>query len=93
VITDTDYILIETGSGHENLGRPIIKDLLAKEGITPEQITKVFLTHFHKDHIDGLGIIKKGIPINFPMPKFLDNRENMNMRFCKHKVPLIISQN
>jgi glyoxylase-like metal-dependent hydrolase (beta-lactamase superfamily II) len=41
--------------------------LLAKEGITSEQITKVFLTHFHKDHIDGLGIIKEGkYQINFP---------------------------
>lgn len=67
VITDTDYMLIETGSGYEYSGRPIIKDLLAKEGITPEQITKVFLSHFHKDHIDGLGIIEEGkYQLNFP---------------------------
>ena len=54
LITNTDYTLIETGSGHEDLGRPIILDLLAKEGIRPEQITKVFLTHFHKDQDKGI---------------------------------------
>jgi hypothetical protein len=37
VITNTDYILIETGSGHEELGRPIILDLLAKEEFVPNK--------------------------------------------------------
>ncbi|UWX61867.1 MBL fold metallo-hydrolase [Chryseobacterium oranimense] len=54
VVTEQDYILIDAGIGWKNTdGKIVILELLEKENIKPEQITKLLLSHLHKDHIDG----------------------------------------
>ncbi|KMQ58830.1 beta-lactamase [Chryseobacterium sp. BLS98] len=54
IITEQDYILIDAGIGWKNAeGKTVILELLEKENIKPEQITKLLLSHLHKDHIDG----------------------------------------
>ena len=54
IITERDYILIDAGIGWKNTeGKTVISELLEKENIKPEQITKLLLSHLHKDHIDG----------------------------------------
>lgn len=54
IITDHDYILLDTGIGWKNAdGRTVVSELLEKENIRPEQITKILFSHLHKDHIDG----------------------------------------
>jgi glyoxylase-like metal-dependent hydrolase (beta-lactamase superfamily II) len=45
-------VLIDTGSGPASGGQLLAG--LTAEGIAPESITTVIITHFHGDHIDGL---------------------------------------
>ncbi|WP_265130696.1 MBL fold metallo-hydrolase [Chryseobacterium oranimense] len=54
IVTEQDYILIDAGIGWKNTeGKTVISELLEKENIKPEQITRLLLSHLHKDHIDG----------------------------------------
>ncbi|WP_223607894.1 MBL fold metallo-hydrolase [Chryseobacterium sp. OSA05B] len=54
IVTDHDYILLDAGISWKNgEGKTVISELLAKENIKPEQITRLLLSHLHKDHIDG----------------------------------------
>jgi glyoxylase-like metal-dependent hydrolase (beta-lactamase superfamily II) len=58
VITDSDYILLDTGLGFNLLnGKLQIHANLEKLGISPMQITKVILSHLHKDHAGGISFI------------------------------------
>jgi len=60
IITAKDYILVDAEIGWKNTaGKTVISEILEKENIKPEQITKLLLSHLHKDHIDG-SIIKNG---------------------------------
>lgn len=55
IITENDYILLDTGIGWKNeAGKTVIFETLKQENINPDQITKVLLSHLHKDHIDGI---------------------------------------
>jgi glyoxylase-like metal-dependent hydrolase (beta-lactamase superfamily II) len=54
IITENDVILLDTGIGWKNNnGETVISELLEKENIHPDQITKLLLSHLHKDHIEG----------------------------------------
>lgn len=55
VITERDTIILDTGLGfHEKDGQLQIHNNLRKLGIGPETVTKVLLSHLHKDHAGGL---------------------------------------
>ncbi|MFD2943442.1 MBL fold metallo-hydrolase [Flavobacterium notoginsengisoli] len=67
VITDTDVILLDFGLGFMNDGIPFIHEMLRKNNIHPEQITKILVSHLHKDHIEGIGYFENGNLVqNFP---------------------------
>lgn len=54
IITENDVILLDAGIGWKNnTGKTVISELLRKENIHPDQITKLLLSHLHKDHIEG----------------------------------------
>ncbi|MFZ4928388.1 MBL fold metallo-hydrolase [Chryseobacterium sp. Mn2064] len=54
IITENDYILLDAGIGWKNdQGISVLSTILDKNGIAPAQITKLLLSHLHKDHIDG----------------------------------------
>jgi glyoxylase-like metal-dependent hydrolase (beta-lactamase superfamily II) len=53
--TDTDYILFDTGLGFDLPGGELqIHHNLKKIGVDPLQITKVVMSHLHKDHAGGI---------------------------------------
>ncbi len=55
VITSKDIILIDTGLGYNLLnGQSQLLHNLSQAGINPSQITKVLLSHLHKDHAGGI---------------------------------------
>jgi glyoxylase-like metal-dependent hydrolase (beta-lactamase superfamily II) len=54
MITDRDVILIDTGLGFSKNGKLQIHTNLIANGIQPEQVTKVLLSHLHKDHAGGI---------------------------------------
>lgn len=54
VDTGKDLIIIDTGLGFRNAnGKLQIHDNLHKHGYAPEDVTKVLLSHLHKDHASG----------------------------------------
>jgi glyoxylase-like metal-dependent hydrolase (beta-lactamase superfamily II) len=55
VITADDTLIIDTGLGFEKDGRPQIHSNLLRAGIDPGKVTKVLLSHLHKDHAGGIG--------------------------------------
>jgi len=67
VITDHDVILIDFGLGFVNNGVPFIYEMLRKNNIEPQQITKILVSHLHKDHIEGIGYFENNQFVqNFP---------------------------
>jgi glyoxylase-like metal-dependent hydrolase (beta-lactamase superfamily II) len=55
VRTGTDTVLIDSGAGAAfGPTSGAAHDALAAAGLTPDDITKVILTHMHPDHIGGL---------------------------------------
>ncbi len=62
-----DNILIDTGFGGEIDCEPIVLRKLREHHIEPNQITKVLISHLHKDHANGLGNwVGEQFVCNFP---------------------------
>ncbi len=69
VVTTKDIIVFDTGLGFKNPnGELQIHDNLRNVGYDPEQVTKVMLSHLHKDHAgclvykDDNGVLKTTFP-------------------------------
>lgn len=57
LVNDKDVILIDTGLGFNNpSGKAHLPANLAKHNIHPEDVTKILMSHLHKDHAGGLDI-------------------------------------
>jgi glyoxylase-like metal-dependent hydrolase (beta-lactamase superfamily II) len=55
IITDKDVILLDTGLGHRDAdGTLQLHNNLLKAGINPAQVTKVLMSHLHRDHSGGM---------------------------------------
>jgi len=77
VITGPDIVLLDVGLDTLKHNKPLIYQCLDQADIKPTQITKVLLSHLHKDHIEGLWRTEAGqwVP-NFPKAQiFLQERE------------------
>jgi glyoxylase-like metal-dependent hydrolase (beta-lactamase superfamily II) len=80
--TDTRKILVDTGIGNKQTdkffshydlhGEATLLGSLANAGVSPDQITDVFCTHFHFDHIGG-GVNRAGLP-TFPNARYWTNQ-------------------
>lgn len=61
IITSKDILLLDTGLGFTNAdGKLQIHQNLLNKGINPDDITKVLMSHLHKDHSGGIGELKDG---------------------------------
>lgn len=72
-----DHILLDTGLPDDQTGNPGLTGCLQRENTATEQITHIFLSHLHKDHLDGIGTLTDGrlIP-RFPQARiYLQQRE------------------
>ncbi|MBM3922970.1 MAG: MBL fold metallo-hydrolase [Sphingomonadales bacterium] len=54
VKTASDLIVLDAGLGYEIEGELQIHRQLKARGIQPEQVTKLILSHLHKDHMGGI---------------------------------------
>jgi glyoxylase-like metal-dependent hydrolase (beta-lactamase superfamily II) len=54
VVTTEDVLLIDTGLGFERDGQLQLHRNLRDHGISPESVTKVLISHLHKDHAGGI---------------------------------------
>ncbi len=58
IITEKDVILLDTGLGYADSNHiPQLHNNLLKAGINPSKVTKVLLSHLHKDHAGGISYI------------------------------------
>jgi len=74
VVTENDIILFDTGLGYfNNSGQLQLHENLMNIGIDPSSVTKVFMSHLHKDHAGGLSYmhpIYNERFISFPYAKY-----------------------
>ncbi|HEY0041810.1 MAG TPA: MBL fold metallo-hydrolase [Flavisolibacter sp.] len=81
VITSKDILLLDTGLGFEKDGKLQIHENIRNAGYEPEQVTKVLLSHLHKDHAGGVAnpsseCFGSSETMNFPNAKYyLQQRE------------------
>src|SRR5687767_13090951 len=54
LVTSKDIILFDTGLGFVKNGKPQLHQNLIDAGINPSEVTKVLLSHLHKDHAGGV---------------------------------------
>lgn len=54
VVTNRDVLLLDTGLGFTKGGTLQIHENLLAVGIQPYQVTKVLMSHLHKDHAGGI---------------------------------------
>lgn len=57
VVTSEDVLLIDAGLGFVIDGEPQLYSNLRAAGIAPEKVTKVLMSHLHKDHAGGVSHI------------------------------------
>jgi len=72
VITERDVIILDTGLGfHTGDGVLQIHDNLREQGYQPSDVTKVLLSHLHKDHASGISYSENGVTkITFPNAEY-----------------------
>jgi glyoxylase-like metal-dependent hydrolase (beta-lactamase superfamily II) len=58
IITSKDVLLLDTGLGFSDKegGKMQLHTNLEKAGIRPEDVTKVLMSHLHKDHAGGISL-------------------------------------
>ena len=88
VITSKDILLLDTGLGFpapEKNGKLQLHQNLINAGINPSEITKVLLSHLHKDHAGAVGIKKgEGIgQLSLPAATYYTQRSEMEFAFKK----------
>ena len=83
IITSKDILLLDTGLGFEKDGQLQIHKNLANAGINPSDITKVLLTHLHKDHAGGVSMGKAHEHLSFSNAIFYLQERELNFAFEK----------
>lgn len=85
VITSKDILLIDTGLGFQKDGKLQLHINLMNAGINPSEITKVLLSHLHKDHAGGVGIESNGeaAKLSFPDATYYVQKTELDFAFEK----------
>lgn len=82
VITSRDILLLDTGLGFSNPDGVLqIHQNLVDNGINPMEVTKVLMSHLHKDHSGGVAREDKilgGQYISFPNATYYVNRQELD---------------
>jgi glyoxylase-like metal-dependent hydrolase (beta-lactamase superfamily II) len=88
VVTTEDILIIDTGLGFSHGGILQIHQNLRNAGIDPAQVTKVLMSHLHKDHAGGIaGDCAEGAPapqhLSFPNATYYIQRRELEYAFEK----------
>ena len=83
VVTSKDILLLDTGLGFANTeGQLQIHKNLAANGLNPSDVTKVFLSHLHKDHSGGIAQVNKKI-VSFENATYYINKNEWDFAIEK----------
>jgi glyoxylase-like metal-dependent hydrolase (beta-lactamase superfamily II) len=84
VITSKDILLLDTGLGFKSNGELQIHQNLKANGIEPSSVTKVLLTHLHKDHAGGVAERTNGQShLSFERAHYYVQERELNFAFEK----------
>ena len=83
IITSKDVLLLDTGLGFEENGHFQIHNNILTAGIHPGDITKVLLTHLHKDHAGGIATGIDHLSLSFPNATYYVQEKELNFAFKK----------
>jgi glyoxylase-like metal-dependent hydrolase (beta-lactamase superfamily II) len=87
IITPEDVLLVDTGLGFKNKeGVLQIHQNLMDNGINPSEVTKVLLSHLHKDHSGGIGNSageNEKRTLSFPQAKYFIQKKELEFAFEK----------
>lgn len=81
VITSKDILLLDTGLGFRKKGTLQLHQNLMNNGINPSEVTKVLLSHLHKDH-SGAVQLSKG-KLSFPNAVYYVQQKELDFAFEK----------
>jgi glyoxylase-like metal-dependent hydrolase (beta-lactamase superfamily II) len=92
IITSKDILLLDTGLGFTNPnGRLQLHQNLLNNGIDPSDVTKVLMSHLHKDHSGGISEIKDGKRItSFINATYYVNKQEYDYAFENAKSSYVI---
>jgi glyoxylase-like metal-dependent hydrolase (beta-lactamase superfamily II) len=85
VVTEKDILLLDTGLGFEKNGRLQLFQNLMDAGINPSEITKVLLSHLHKDHAGAVGIEREGLGSSLSLPNAVYYVQRAELAFAFEK--------
>ena len=84
VITGKDILLLDTGLGFsDSEGKMQVHKNLAEAGINPSDITKVLMSHLHKDHAGGVSEDKHRNQLCFPDATYYIQKRELDFAMDK----------
>ena len=93
IITKTDIIIIDTGLGFRLAdGTLQIHQNLFNNGINPLEVTKVLLSHLHKDHSGAISLEDKVLGqhfVSFPNAMYYVNKEELAFGLDKNNTSYV----
>ncbi|MBS1920082.1 MAG: MBL fold metallo-hydrolase [Bacteroidetes bacterium] len=93
VITSHDIILLDTGLGFlDKNGKMQLHQNLLNAGIAPSDVTKVLISHLHKDHTGGISDKADPCCLSFPHAKYYIQQREIKFAFEKG-YPSFITEN
>ncbi|MDQ6757614.1 MAG: MBL fold metallo-hydrolase [Bacteroidota bacterium] len=92
IVTSKDILLLDTGLGFTNANGSLqIHQNLIDNGINPSEVTKVLLSHLHKDHAGGISKVKNGErTLSFPHAVYYVNKQEFDFALANAKTSYII---
>jgi glyoxylase-like metal-dependent hydrolase (beta-lactamase superfamily II) len=81
-----DILLLDTGLGFEKNGLLQVNQNLLDAGIRPEQVTKILISHLHKDHAGGVGKMNPANgqrELSFPNARYYIQKKELEYAFEK----------
>ncbi len=90
IIAGKDILLLDTGLGFSNNDKKMqIHQNLLNAGIGPSEITKVLLTHLHKDHAGGISENNNPEKLSFPNAVYYLQQRELDKAFEKENSSFI----
>ena len=85
IITSKEILLLDTGLGFEKNGTLQLHQNLMDAGIKPSEVTKVLMSHLHKDHAGAVGIEREGLGGRLSLPNATYYLQQTELAFAFEK--------
>jgi glyoxylase-like metal-dependent hydrolase (beta-lactamase superfamily II) len=86
VVTEKDVLLLDVGLGYSIDGELQIHKNLQQHGFTPLDVTKVLMSHLHKDHAGGVSVedrLSSMYSLSFPNAQYYLQQRELDFALAK----------